>query len=217
MSRLAANVRFWSIGLLLVALVLAGWSEAVAQEPTVVRVEEDWELVVGDPDPATSTPQVICIISPQGDTNGVYGAFELNARSIPTFEAGGLQLQVWDDEIELSNRRHPNGYLMQESGETVTWTQSMAVDEGALTFDISSGTSSTWGTFGGVGVLRAVVETSLENLDSYDPAVSVANSGVSYAANRVTSLTLKRVRYYMSDDQVIPDDTQRVVHSQAAE
>jgi hypothetical protein len=217
MSRLAANVRFWSIGLLLIALVLAGWPEAVAQDATVVRVEEDWELVVGDPDPATSTPQVICIISPQGDTNGVYGAFELNARSIPTFEAGGLQLQVWDDEVELSNRQHPIGLLLQQSDETVTWTQSMAVDEGALTFDISGGTSSTWGAFGGVGVLRAVVETSLENLDSYDPAVSVANSGVSYAANRVTSLTLKRVRYYMSDDQVIEDDTERVVHSQAAE
>ena len=126
-------------------------------------------------------------------------------------------MQVWDDEIELSNRQHPNGYLMQESGETVTWTQSMAIEEGALTFDISGGSSSTWNGFGGEGFLRATVNTALENLDSYNPAVSVANSGVSYAANRVTSLTLKRVRYYMSDDQVVSDDTERVVHSQAAE
>jgi len=217
MSRFATTVRLWPIGLLLIAAILAGCSEAAAQEPTVVRVEEDWELVVGDPDPTADAPQVICVISPQGNVSGVYGAFELNARSIPDFMAGGLQLQVWEGDTALSDRRHPNGVLMQTTGETVTWTQSMELSDGALTFDVTDGSSSTWGGFGGEGYLRATVNTALTNLNNYNPVVSVANSGVSFAGNRVTSLVLKQVRLELSDGQVIVDDTDRTVHSQGAE
>jgi len=217
MSRLATTVRFWPIGILLIAFILAGWSEAAAQEPAAVRVEEDWELVVGDPDPTADAPQVICAISPQGDVSGVYGAFELNARSIPDFLAGGLQLQVWEGDTALSDRRHPNGLSMQTAGETVTWTQSMSLSEGTLTFDVSEGASSTWGGFGGEGYLRATANTTLTNLNGYNPEVSVANSGVSYAGNRVTSLVLKQVRVELSDGQVIVDNTDRVVHSQGVE
>jgi hypothetical protein len=36
-------------------------------------------------------------------------------------------------------------------------------------------------------------------LNSYHPSVSVNNSGVSYGANLVTSLTLKKVRVQWSD------------------
>ncbi|MEE9603114.1 MAG: hypothetical protein V3V75_07405, partial [Thermoguttaceae bacterium] len=216
MYQFATAARFSFIGLMLIAFLSVCWAEAAAQEPTVVRVEEDWELVIGDPDQQTDAPQIVCVISPQGDVASIYQAFELNGRSLPSFGSGGLQLQVWDGDVTLSNRTHPNGLRMQEAGETVDWTQCMSLSDGKLTFEIDNGVSSTWAGFGGQGYLKASVDTTLENLNGYNPEVSVNNSGVSYAANRVQSLVLKRVRIYMSDGQVFEDNTERVVHSLAA-
>ena len=218
MYQFAATARFSSVGLMLVAFLLVCWAEAAAQEPgpTVVRVEEDWELVIGDPNQQTDAPQIVCVISPQGDVASIHAAFELNGRSLPSFEAGGMQLQVWDGNVALSDRAHPNGLRMQQAGETVSWTQSMSLADGKLTFEIVNGTSSTWADFGGQGYLKAIVDTSSDSLNGYSPEVSVNNSGVSYAGNRVQSLVLKGVRIYMSDGQVFEDNTERVVHSQAA-
>ena len=56
--------------------------------------------------------------------------------------------------------------------------------------------------------------TTLENLNSYHPTVSVGNSGISYAANRVQSLVLKRVRVTTSEGEVLEDSTARPVHQQ---
>jgi hypothetical protein len=58
------------------------------------------------------------------------------------------------------------------------------------------------------------VHTSLSSLNAYNPDISVRNSGVTYAGNRVTSLVLKSVRRYLSNGQVLVDDTPRSVHQQ---
>src|SRR5687768_13037241 len=39
---------------------------AQAPDVPVFSVQEDWELVVGDPDPNCNAPQVTCVISPVG-------------------------------------------------------------------------------------------------------------------------------------------------------
>jgi hypothetical protein len=83
-----------------------------------------------------------------------------------------------------------------------------------LIFEIVSGESSTWGDFGGQGYLRAEVDGDLLNLDTYDPEISVANSGVGFASNRVASLVLKEIRVTEWDDDVHVDSTDRVVHQQ---
>ncbi|MBI2480845.1 MAG: hypothetical protein HYV60_20125 [Planctomycetia bacterium] len=53
----------------------------------------------------------------------------------------------------------------------------------------------------------------MESLNGYDPAVSVQNSGVAYAGNRVTRLVLKRVRATLATGEVLEDTEERVVHS----
>jgi hypothetical protein len=58
------------------------------------------------------------------------------------------------------------------------------------------------------------VDGSLLNLDTYSPDVSVANSGIGFAANRVQSLKLKQVRVTTSSGTVYIDTTQRVAHPQ---
>lgn len=192
-------------------LGLAAVSQSLAAD--VVRVEEDWALVIGKPDPDTNAPQVTCVFSPIGDVETAYAAFDINHHSQPGYAAGGLQLQVWSNNVPLLSDNDPDGEVLSTEGETITWTQQMALNEGQLTVAITNGKSSTWGAFGGNGKLQATVAASLSNLNAYTPDVSVANSGIGFAANRVQSLQLTCIRYYMSDGRVYQDNNVRRVYS----
>lgn len=215
MSSPSHRLRTWRFrcflaGVVLVSAVDAAWG----QSPAVVRVEEDWELVIATPDVDSDSPQVTCVISPSGDTDSLYATFEVNHRSLPAFTPGGLQLQVWSGETALAQHAAPNTEQLNVPGEVIRWTQAMDVSTGHLVFEIINGTSSTWGEFGGQGYLRAVVPSAVADLNGYQPDVSVRNSGAGYAANRVQSLVLKRVRYFLADGQQVVDTTERVVHAQ---
>ncbi len=181
--------------------------------PTVTRVEEDWELVVATPDTNSVAPQVTCVFSPVGNINSLYAALELNHQSVPDFVPGGLQLQIWEGEIHRHTRKYPNASVMSSSGETVRWTQCMELKDGTLTFEVRNGGSSTWGSFGGQGYLKATAATGLTSLNGYDPSVSVNNSGIGYASNRVQSLVIKRVRVYTASGLLFEDNTAREVYS----
>ena len=74
-----------------------------------------------------------------------------------------------------------------------------------------NGRSSTWGSFGHDNIARLSVATTLTDLNSYSPNVSSANSGVTFAANRVNSLVLKAVRGYSASGDLIAEDTNPVV------
>jgi len=214
--RLRPATATWCFRLLCSGLIVVGWATLAAGQsaPQVVRVEEQWKLVVTTPDPDSSGPQVTTVISPVGNVAGIHAAFELNQQSLPEFTPGGLQLQVWNNELPLAYRQFPSPVVMATADEQVTWTQSLALADGKLTFEIRDGQSTSWGNFGGQGYLKATVYTQLENLNQYDPAVSVANSGVGYAANRVQSLVLTGVRLTLSTGEVLEDNTTRVVHQQ---
>lgn len=214
----------WAFRWFLAALFLVTWVGLTAAQstPTIIHVEEDWEMVVAEPDSTTGSPQVLCVFSPVGHVESLHGSLELNHHNtfetstdgLPVFEAGGMQFEVWNGETPLRERKFPIQAVLSTPGEVVTWTQSMALENGKLTFEVKNGSSSTWGSFGGEGYLKPYpVNTTLTSLDGYSPDVSVQNSGVSYASNRVQSLVLKRVRYYNSAGEMIEDSTLRVVHS----
>lgn len=195
-------------------IIVVSAARGFAAEPiTVVAIEEDWELVVKSPDPNSTAPQVSCTISPLSHVDSLHATFELNHQSQPAFTSGGLQLQIWNDEQPLSSRKFPNSSVLSTDNETVRWTQVLRLEDGTLTFEITNGTSMTWGSFGGEGYLKASLTTNFENLNGYDPEVSVRNSGVAYAGNRVATLVLKRVRATLATGEVIEDTTQRVAHS----
>lgn len=187
----------------------------------VFRIEEDWQLVVGDPDILVNGPQVTCTISPL-DMDTAYCAFDLNYRTQPDYRAGGLQIHTWDpsDPIEYANSSRTG--MMSTSNETVTWTQTMTLDptQSTITFQVINGQSQTWNTFGGqkggnYGRLILAINTSLPNLNGYTPDVSLNNSGVSFASNLVVSQTLMAVRYYDSNGKLLSQNTTpQVVHPQ---
>ncbi len=213
-------MRYYAIGLrarLLPALVLPAMILALGSGnswgQTIVRVEEDWEMVVATPDTPTEAPQITCVISPRQSLDGKVAILELNHHTMTTYLAGGIQLQLWQGRTPLVENNYPNNTALNIPGETVTWTQNMWLSGGMLTVEVTNGSSQTWGAFGGQGNLKISANTALEDLNQYSPAFSAANSRVGFAGNRVQSLVLKRVRFFTSTGQQLEDDTQRVVHS----
>jgi hypothetical protein len=86
------------------------------------------------------------------------------------------------------------------------------VNSGVLTFQVIDGTSTTWGPFGYSSQVKVQTGWGVNNINSYTPDVSVANSGVAFAANRVQSLTIKEVRKTLSNGTTVTDSSDRVVH-----
>lgn len=195
-------------------IALAGAVHAQAPGPNVFRVEEDWSLVVLTPDVDVNGPQVTCVISPL-TINDAYCAFDINYHTQPDYSAGGLQMHVWDPNSPMVTCNFPNTGLMKTPGETVTWTQNMWLAGGVLSFQVTNGNSQTWGSFGGAGSVLLSVNTSLTDLNGYNSNVSLASSGVSFATNLVSSLTLEAVRWYDVNGNLIQQNTTpQVVHPQ---
>ena len=197
---------------LVLALLVTMATAASAQQPSIVRVEEDWELVVSDPNSYSDAPQVTCAISPVDNVNAVFANFEINHRTLPDFVPGGLQLQAWYGAHPITYRSSPSETSLSQDGETITWTQAMAISDGQLTFQVANGNSTAWGSFGGQDGLTITLYTLLPNLNGYRPETSVANSGIGYAGNRVQSLTLKQIRRFYSTGEQVVDNEPRTVY-----
>lgn len=198
------------IGLLTGLIVAFFASPCMAQATAVLRVEEDWELVVGTPSANNDAPQVTCVMSPLGDADVIYTTFMVNHHDMPTFAAGGLQVQAWNGGKLASSKQIADQTVLATPGETIRWTQSMSITPDGLVFQVLNGTSTTWGEFGGDS-LKLVVATTLTNLNAYSPTVSVEHSNISFASNRVQSLVLKSVRVYGETGLLGEDNNPRVV------
>jgi hypothetical protein len=77
----------------------------------------------------------------------------------------------------------------------------MTLDGCKLVFEVVDASSESWGDFSGSGALRLETATDLERLNGYRPAVSINESGIAYAGNRVSSLVLERIRWRYDGDE----------------
>ena len=102
------------------------------------------------------------------------------------------------------NRAH-DGTALDRSEEVVTWTQRISLQGGQLAFQVCDGDSQTWGNFGG-DALSLSAATSLTSLNTYRPSVSLSESQVGYAQNRVGSLTLTKLIWVTDDGQTHEQD-----------
>jgi hypothetical protein len=175
-------------------------SPLLADDPVIVRVEEDWELSVGEPTGEDNAPQVSTVMTPHPGIDGTHFIFLVNYRTEPSYQAGGMEIQQWYGDNVVAHTSKLNTQLSQ-SGESVRWTQSIELTGGNLVYRIKDGIGDTWGTFGN-GTLVSGVATELTNLATYSPVVSIQESGISYAGNRVSSLTLRQIRWIASDGRV---------------
>lgn len=204
------RVRGGVLGATCVVLGLLGVTVPAAAQQ-VVRVEEDWELVLGEPDPVIVGPQVTTTMSPTRNLDGVYFTFEINHRSLPWWTPGGLTIHQWSGEARVQSFDRSDRSVMQTSGETVSWTQILSVDGTNLTFQVKNGSSTTWGPFGYSNMFKLRTAFS-GDLSGYSPDLSVAQSGAAFAGNRVQLLRIKEVRLTLSSGQTLTDSTPRIAH-----
>lgn len=208
--------RFTSVFALTALLVIGSSGEVTPQtSPSVSpdQVEEDWKVVLGIPDVDGAGPQITVGMCPVADDSTPSCFFNLNYRdSASAFQAGGMQVQVWSGTTLLSSTSKGSAQC-STTGETITWTQRMALASGNLAFTISNGQSTTWGQFGqGQSInVSGNFATNLSSLSGYSPSTSIAKSVVRWESNRVTSMTLVQVRYYSKGQLIATDSTQRSV------
>jgi hypothetical protein len=176
----------------------------------VVRVEEDWGLVLNDPDDAVVSPQFHTVMSPVANLDSVYAQVLWNYREVPDFVPGGLELQMWDGE-QLQENKSGREDPLSRSAEVIRWTQVLEVTAEGLSFSIQDGESVSWGSFG--PELKLKVSGGLADLSGYSPDVSVQNTCITYGTNRVSVLAIGCVRYYgQSGSLIATDSTPRIVH-----
>ena len=204
------------------AVLAAAWAAAApapagAQE-SYARIEEDWEIVIFEPDYQKPVPQIVVASRTGTDTNSTACLLNFNFRQVfidgapSTPLPGGLQAQVWKagPSVPAAEQNHGQEQLSQ-AGETIRWTQYMTRNGSQLTFGVTNFSSQTWGNLAD-DTIRLVVADPAQAFTQYDPAGSVNDSGILYGANRVQSLKLLRVRKYRTDGTLVEDNTERVLH-----
>lgn len=185
-------------------LALVGWPFAALADDPIIRVEEDWELVVNEPDDNVACPQFHTVMSPVDHMDDFFAQVVWNYRETPEFVAGGVQLQAWNGESVL--RRRSVGYSeLSNVAETITWTSMLELDGATLSFEIKNGNSSTWGSFD--KDMRLSSDSPVDDLASYSTAVSIENSCITFGSNRVDSMKIREVRRYRASGAVETDNS----------
>ena len=209
---------FTLVGLSMFLAVSSFASVATADDPDIVRIEEDWRVEIGTPSASEHAPQIVTVMSPLGHLEGPYAIFELNHSTYPDFAGGGMQLQKWFYETNFGYRNFPNYNLLDKPNEVIEFTTRMEITDGDLIVEIRDGSSETWNSFGGQGYLKMRYNyLPVSNLNAYKPEVSTRNSRIGFASHRVKKLMLKEVRRYSSEGLHLRDETDRVVHEHIPE
>ncbi len=176
------------------------------------RIEEDWYVKIGTPDPDLDSPQITSVIAPSWTLSGKYVVFDMNCATQPGFVSGGVQLQLWQDDAIIQSCSNINWDSLHIVNEEIRYTSVMSIVDDKMVFEIINGTSETWGTFG-TGELKLEVDTWRPHLNQYSPDFTVYNSRIGFASHRVRRFTLERVRYFTAHDLRTTDDTPRVLHT----
>lgn len=175
---------------------------APASSADVVSIEEHWSLNVGGPELERCAPQVSMVMSPIDNVDGNHFVFLLNHSTFPGFVAGGLQLQHWDGGFVMNTANSDKQGILSYDQETVSWVQRLSLDDGIVTMEIKDGDSQSWGSFGQGANLRLSYSSGLARLNNYRPSISISDSGIGFAGNRVSSLTLNKLKWTLVDGTV---------------
>ncbi len=174
----------------------------------VVRIEQDWELIVNEPDDDTASPQVATQMNLDASGES-FAIFAINFQQVPSFWPGGLEIQLWDGE-EVIDVDAFAAYELSQIDESIRWTQVLEIKEGKIRFYVKDGNSESFGSFGGTS-FSVDRPTSIANLDQFQVEDTLKNSGVLLGANRVKRLVLKETRFFDDQNQSRKDDIEKVL------
>lgn len=192
----------------LLLLALTGGLRA-DDDPRYQRIEEDWEVIVGTPDPVTGSPQIAFDMAPH-PLSPKACLFLLNYRDAPSFRPGGIHVQLWEDDYRLSwaDNRHEALAVPQEH---ITFTLFMQRDGQKLRYGVVRGEGDTWGEFGSDDFAVAC-DDARSSFSNYRSEHSVDNATIILGATRVESLKLLQVRKFRSNSPVVDVEPTRVVY-----
>ncbi len=193
------------MGVLFVAVPTATADEDEGGTPAVMRIEEDWMLVLNEPNDTVESPQFHTRMSAFPGLESYYAQVVWNYRELPEFTPGGLQLQSWHAETRIRSRT-VRFEALSTAAETITWTQALETDGLMLSFEIFNGQSTTWGAFG--RDMRIDEDAAIPDLSQYTTDASMRNSWITFGSNRVDLWAITEVRYYDADGNLLRTDTQ---------
>lgn len=188
------------IGGILVALFCACFANA--QETTIWKIEEDWEMVINDPDPATFSPQVTFFTSPSVSSDDTYFQLQMNYAADEGFSGGGFHVAAVFGEDLIDEARSATSSTLATDGDVIRWTSVMATINGKYLFAVKDGHGDEWGHFGGPAYLVQLSAGDAVDLSSYHHQQSLDSVDVGFGGNRVHRITLERVRLHYADGHV---------------
>lgn len=189
----APNARFLFAlsACLLTTLAWVSGALAQADQNNYERIEETWEVKLNTPDASDETPQIAFWLKPAG-SSPFTGVFLLNFRDEPSYQQGGVQVQLWHGETLRAQKSYGTA-LLNTQDETITFTLYAERNGTALSFGAMNGASTTWGNLA-LGNLHIATPDTTPSFMNYKSSDSIANLELPYGASRIKSIKLTQVR-----------------------
>jgi len=204
------------IGVLVGAAIVWSGQRGFAQKgQPITGIEEDWQVTFGAPEPGSNGPRINITMAPSSDLTADYAVFEINHQTEPDDVAGGLQVQRWKGKKCIDYRNSRKEGAVRIKNDVITFTLSMQVQNGSLTFGVLNGDSKTWGKFGADGWMSMSMIDERGDLAAYDPKISLRKSRVEIDASHVQRVVRNRIRYYSNGTLVATDSTKQVIDQYA--
>ncbi len=200
---IAMTLRKSIVGGVVFAFVFAALPACLAADSSIYKIEEDWEMVIHEPDPANHSPQVTFYTSPSWNLDDVYFQLQMNYAADKEFSGGGFHVaSVQNDQI-LDEARSVTRRVLATDGDHIRWTSVMAVIHNKLLFAVRDGHATEWGNFGGPDYLVKMTASPVPDLAEYHPQQSLDNVDIGFGANRVQSVKLLQVRVFYTDGRIV--------------
>lgn len=186
------------IGGIMLATALTSQGVCLAETSVIYKIEEDWELVINEPDPVTISPQITFFTSPSSSESN-YFQLQMNYAADELFSAGGFHVAAVDGDQIIDEARSVTRRVLASHNDHIRWTSAMAVINGTAFYAVKNGHGNEWGNFGGPEYLVKMPSHNATDLSQYHPQQSLDAVDIGFGANRVASLTLVEVRVYYID------------------
>jgi hypothetical protein len=207
MFRIASSVLYTLhkvvIGGIVSAWIFAALPPSMAGDGTIYRIEEDWEMVIKEPDASTYSPQVTFFTYPSVNLDQAYFQLQMNYAADKDFSGGGFHVAAVRDEEIIDEARSDTRCTLSTDGDLIRWTSVMAVIQNKVLFAVRDGHGQEWGSFGGPEYLVKITPSPVADLSEYHPQKSLDSVDIGFGANRVDSVTLREVRVFYSDGRTL--------------
>jgi hypothetical protein len=199
----ATTLRKCVVGGIVFALVSTALPACLAADPTVWKIEEEWEMVINEPDSPIFSPQVTFFTSPSASLDETYFQLQMNYAADAEFSGGGFHVASVQNEANLDEARSETRSILATDGDHIRWTSVMAVIQNKALFAVKNGQGTEWGNFGGPEYLVRMTPSPVSDLSGYNPQQSLDTVDIGFGANRVQSITLLQVRFFYDDGQTV--------------